>query len=82
MICKLHVNLPGRIKLEKGIQKYHNQDTVDGKNPVNQLRLVVITFLTGFFIHARWLCGIFFHQQYLHDVDQSFLALGRPIPVK
>ena len=37
----------------------HQETTVDGKNPANQLRLVVeIRLFTGFWEHPRWLFGI------------------------
>ena len=33
-------------------------DTVDGKNPANQLRLAAYPLFTTCFIHPRWLFGI------------------------
>ena len=30
-------------------------NTVDGRNPANQLRLVVYPMIYSFFIHPRWL---------------------------
>ena len=37
--------------------------TVDGRNPADQLRLVVYPINLQGFTHPRW-CRIFFHQQY------------------
>ena len=40
--------------------------TVDGRNPANQLRLVVLSYPIIYrgFIHPRWLAGFLNHQQY------------------
>ena len=58
-LCQVPWLIFGRHATWKEMQQISNtEDTVDGRNPANQLRLVVYPIIFQSFIHPRWLFGI------------------------
>ena len=51
--------------------------SVDGRNPANQLRLVVFLIIYRFFLHPKWCAGFLKHQPFHFSVGQGIFKIIR-----
>ena len=57
-------------------------DSVDGRNPANQLRVVVYPIIyDGVLLHLRWRSSEFSHQQYQHLIQMISIQNGNECPL-